>query len=165
MAMVVLWASACSLLYKETAAGASADAAPSCPGHEVESCPIPFLKGDCGCYQFPEQDKGEWAAGAVECLTLGSAFPVIVETQAENLWISDFVQERFWLGLGAPQGENRWVWAGGEPLGEFSGFPGGPPATSDSDTLCASSKDGVWQITICEDSLRVLCEYVPIEEE
>lgn len=161
----------CTFLYEADPAAdaapppdAALDAAPACPA--VDACPEGFFTGPCGCYIYPTNPtdrNGRWLAGATVCVANG-AYPVRIESEAENLWLSDLIAERFWLGLNAGTGAENWEWALGGLLGSYNGFAGGVvPEPSSSTLLCASTMGGVWQITICLDELPILCEVDPPE--
>jgi hypothetical protein len=138
----------------------------SCPRPDSD-CRHGVLHGDH--YWFCDNDRS-FTSARQRCQNVGMDL-VVIETAAEDAFISSKIHEDSWIGGSDQAVEGAWMWlgtaqpfweggAGGTPVeARYSNWKPGQPSENVSGTKDCAVKDGEkWQTQTCTSSEAFVCE-------
>jgi hypothetical protein len=102
---------------------------------------------------------------AEDACAADEAYLVVIEDQAENVWVRGLQNGEQWIGLDDRDDEGDYQWANGVDLErgvDYENWATGEPNNSWGAEDCVEMlDDGRWNDSDCDDSLRYVCECDP----
>ncbi|XP_052774875.1 perlucin-like [Mya arenaria] len=138
---------------------------PNCEG----LCPDGWVYFRCSCYLFMDIMKASWTEAEHHCET-HKATLVIIETNAENLFVIDFARRlyktdrrptnSFWIGATDTVTEGLWTWYTDDSPLNFTGWaPTEPDNKVDQDcVLLGGPYNYLWDDDHCSLTASFICE-------
>ncbi|XP_065137645.1 C-type lectin domain family 4 member E-like isoform X1 [Paramisgurnus dabryanus] len=134
-------------------------------------CAVDWIHSGGKCYYF-SRVMMNWTQSRDHCVTLGGHL-VIINSEAEQDFLTSKVKETHWIGLNDMETEGRWVWVNNQPLNDSMEFwikrsngdrepdnwTRGHPGGEDCAGLGHIAGDtDFWSDGYCFDKKRFVCE-------
>ncbi|XP_041806920.1 CD209 antigen-like protein E [Chelmon rostratus] len=132
-----------------------------------KTCPAGWSVIGCICYFFSTKSDS-WEKGRQDCRDRGADL-VIIDSRAEQVFLSTNIKKDTWIGLNDRDNEGTWKWTDGTPPtltywhARQPDNGGGDPRWGEED--CVHLKPGLkpeenWNDLCCDESLQWICEKI-----
>ncbi|KAF3697512.1 FRAS1-related extracellular matrix protein 1 [Channa argus] len=128
--------------------------APSDQMVKTRMCPQGWTYHGGQCYVLSTENRATWSTAYRACRERYKGILASVLSKDDMDWLWDFSGRKpFWIGLNDREGQGRWEWTGGEPVG-YTNWRKTPPVSKrkQSNKCVLVWRRAKWQIRDCKTS-------------